>query len=65
MNREAWVWLKIILNFLNRVCALMKDLPIDIEVVLKLTMLKVRFNRGRIYDFGRLITKLCGRIGVL
>ncbi|KAG5605289.1 hypothetical protein H5410_026781 [Solanum commersonii] len=78
INREARVWLKIVMNCLipglhftevmrDRVClvyALMKDLPINIGAVLKSSMRKARVHRGRRYTFGGLITNLCKRAGV-
>ncbi|KAG5609519.1 hypothetical protein H5410_020800 [Solanum commersonii] len=61
MNREARVWLKIVMNCLipglyfievtrDRVClvySLMKDLPINVGAVLKLAMRKARVHRCR------------------
>ncbi|KAH0685764.1 hypothetical protein KY284_016317 [Solanum tuberosum] len=78
MNREARVWLKIVMNYLipglhftevtrDRVClvyAVMKDLPINVGAVLKLVMRKARLHRGRRYAFGGLINNLCRRAGV-
>jgi len=78
MNREARVWLKMVMNCLipglhftevtrDRVClvyALMKDLPINVGAVLKSAMRKARVHRGRRYAFGGLITNLCRRAGV-
>jgi len=75
MNREARVWLKMVMNCLipglhftevtrDRVClvyALMKDLPINVGAVLKSAMRKARVHRGRRYAFGGLITNLCRR----
>ncbi|KAK4724170.1 hypothetical protein R3W88_026949 [Solanum pinnatisectum] len=68
MNRESWVWLKLVMNCLiqglhftkvtrDRVClvyALMKDLPINMAQV----------HQGRRYAFGGLITNLCRQAGV-
>ncbi|KAG5592144.1 hypothetical protein H5410_042658 [Solanum commersonii] len=51
----------------DRVClvyALMKDLPINVEAVLKLAMRNTRVHRGRRYAFGGLITNLYRRAGV-
>ncbi|KAH0758158.1 hypothetical protein KY290_021651 [Solanum tuberosum] len=78
INREGWVWLKIIINCFipglyytevtrDRVClvyALMKDVPISIGAVLKSAMRKARVHRGRRYVFGGLITNLCRRAGL-
>uniref|UniRef100_M1DIP7 Putative plant transposon protein domain-containing protein n=1 Tax=Solanum tuberosum TaxID=4113 RepID=M1DIP7_SOLTU len=61
INREARVWLKIVMNCLipglhftdvtrDRVClvyALIKDLPINVGAVLKSSMRKARVHRGR------------------
>ncbi|KAH0710902.1 hypothetical protein KY284_012329 [Solanum tuberosum] len=61
MNREARIWLKIVMNCLiptlhftevtrDRVClvyALMKDVPINVGAVLKSAMRKARVHRGR------------------
>ncbi|KAH0712429.1 hypothetical protein KY289_008388 [Solanum tuberosum] len=78
MNREARVWLKMVMNCLipglhftevtrDRVClvyALIKDLPINVGAVLKSAMRKARVHRGQRYAFGGLITNLCRRAGV-
>lgn len=73
MNREAHIWVKIVIHSLflgkhftvvmkDRVClvyALMTGLELNIGIVLKSTMRKARVHKGCRYTFGGLITELC------
>ncbi|KAG5615180.1 hypothetical protein H5410_015004 [Solanum commersonii] len=78
MSKKAWVWLKIVMNFLiprlhytditcDRVClvyALMTNTELNIGATLKSSMRKARVHKGLRYAFGGIITRLCCAAGV-
>lgn len=77
MNREACVWLKIVMNYLisglyyvditrDHVClmyALMKGVKINVGAMLKSAIRKAKVHWGRSYAFGGMITWQCRIVG--
>lgn len=78
MNREAHIWLKIVVHNLipslhftevtrNRVYlvyVLMKDLEVNVGAVLKSSIRKARVHKGSRFAFGGIITTLCRQDGM-